>query len=200
MPESAYRGVVLAGAPGCGKRTVAFALTSLRPTYAPFPALTAAPSAGLGAESTTGRHLADLRAWAQVFHEFDHAGDRYVHDHERLRTIRERGCVPVAWVEDVAALTAFDRESDDWLAVLLWCPRDEVERSLTQGDLSRRWTADRAFRRSWDRAHRRLLGNLQRFTLTIRTDRLDAVDTARLVHLAVQSGHPSHPVERRIRT
>jgi hypothetical protein len=85
-----------------------------------------------------------------------------------------------------------EREADDWLQILLWCPREEAERRL-----ARVWSADeeptapdRSSMRRWDRSHKRLLRDTRRFSLTIRSDRLDAVQVAQIVHLAAQSGAP----------
>ncbi|WP_232660556.1 hypothetical protein [Pseudonocardia sp. TRM90224] len=182
-PTQTYRGILLAGPPASGKRTVTFALTSLRRSYAPFPALTVGSDTRVAAERTTQRHLDELKAWAQVFHEFTSDGARYVYDRERLNRIREQGRIPVACVDDIDVLRAFEREADDWLQVLLWCPREEAERRLAATGVA----PDRAAVRRWDRSEKGLLGDVRRFTVSIRTDRLNAVQVAQLVHHAAQS-------------
>jgi hypothetical protein len=111
---------------------VAFALTSLRRSYAPFPALTVAHRSPIAAEQTTQRHLDELKAWAQVFHGFTSDGISYAYDRERLNKLRDQGRIPVACVDDADALRAFEREADDWLQILLWCPREEAERRLAR--------------------------------------------------------------------
>lgn len=188
----AYGGIVLAGPPASGKRTVRFALTSLRRSYASFPALTVAHRPQIDAEQTTQRHLDEMRAWAQIFHELRVEGANYAYDRERLSKLREEGRIPVACVDDPDALLAFEREADDWLRVLLWCPREEAERRLSRG-----WPGDeeqkapgRSSMRRWDRSSKGLLRDTQRFTMTVRSDRLDAVQMAQVVHLTAQSGVP----------
>lgn len=191
-PKPAYRGVVLAGPPASGKRTVTFALTSLRRSYASFPALTVAHRARVAAEQTTRRHLDELRAWAQLFHEFTSDGIRFAYERERLNNLREQGRIPIACVDDGDVLQAFEREADDWLQILLWCPRDEAERRLARTWFAheKQRTPDRSSMRRWDRSEKKLLRDTRRFTLSIRTDRLNAVQVAQIVHLAAQSGVP----------
>ncbi|BBF99811.1 MULTISPECIES: hypothetical protein [Pseudonocardia] len=71
--------------------------------------------------------------------------------------------------------------------MLLWCPardaRARAGRGL-RGPVGRSWT------RRWERSSKALLGAATRFTLTLRTDRLDAVDAARVVHSAAQADVP----------
>jgi hypothetical protein len=191
-PKPTYGGIVLAGPPASGKRTAAFALTSLRRSYAPFPALTVAHQSPIAAEQTTQRHLDELKAWAQVFHEFTNDGISYAYDRERLNKLREQGRIPVACVDDADTARAFEREADDWLQILLWCPRAEAERRLAgvRPAAEEPTAPDRSSMRRWDRSNKRLLRDTGWFTLMIRSDRLDAVQVAQIVHLAAQSGAP----------
>jgi hypothetical protein len=191
-------GIVLAGPPASGKRTTTFALTSLRRSYAPFPALTVARQPSIHAEQTTRQHLDELRAWAQIFHEFTVEGTSYAFDRERLSKLREQGRIPVACVDDADALQAFEHESSDWLQILLWCPREAAERRLTSG-----WPAreeheapGRPSMRRWDRSSKGLQRDTRRFTLTIRSDRLDAVQVAQIVHLAAMAVEAARPAVR----
>lgn len=186
-------GIVLAGPRASGKRTVAFALTSLRRSYASFPALTVVARSPVDAEQTTQRHLDELRDWAQVFHRFTTDGAAYVYDRERLAKLRKQGRVPVACVDDIATVEAFEREAGDWLYVLLWCPRDEAQRRLAAG-----WSADggrptpeSGWVRQWEKSSKVLLKDPRRFTLAIRSDHLDAVQIAQIIHLAAQAGRSS---------
>lgn len=187
-----YDGVLLVGPPASGKRTVAFALQSLRATYAPFPALTVAHQPLVHGQRTTQAHLDELRSWAQMFHEFTIDGDSYAYDGERLGALRERGHVPVACVDDIAGLEAFEREAGDWLAILLWCPREAAERRLAS-DRSV-WADREAYVRRlvrwWDRSTRVLLRDVSRFTVVLRSDHVNAVQIAQIVHLAAQAGVP----------
>jgi hypothetical protein len=187
--EPARGGIILAGPPASGKRTVAFALTSLRRSYAHVPALTAARHFVIDAEQTSQKHLDELRSWAQLFHEFSVERAQYVYDRERLERLRVQGRIPVVCVEDVDALPAFERESDDWLAVLLWCPRGRAENRLTRGrpPAEQPATVPRSWTRRWERSLKGLHRGAQRFTVTLRSDRLDAVEAARIVHLAAQA-------------
>jgi guanylate kinase len=178
-----FRGILIAGPPASGKRTLTFALTSMRRSYAPFRALSAALHPTIAAERSTERHLDELKAWAQVFHEFTEDGMRYVFDHGRLNKLREHGRIPVATVCDTAGMLAFEREADDWLPILLWCPREVAEQREPA-------LAQPARRRRWDRSLHRLTRHLARFALVIRSDRWDAIGTAQLVHIAAQSGGP----------
>lgn len=154
------------------------------------PALTVAARSPVDAEQTTQRHLDDLQAWAQVFHRFTTDGDTFVYDRERLSKLREQGRVPVSCVDDIATVEAFEREAGDWLHVLLWCPREEAERRLADG-----WTVnegqpapERGWVRRWEKSTKGLLRDPRRFTLAIRSDHLDAVQIAQIVHLAAQAG------------
>ena len=186
-PRPAYRGVILAGPPASGRRTVAFALTSLRRSYAHYPALTTERQALVDAARTTQSQLDELRSWAQLFVEFTCEGISYAYDHQRLNKLREQGRIPVACVDDIDVLRAFEQEADDWLQVLLWCPRQEAERRLASTPDVHRTSAPAGLRR-WDRSTKRLLREPLRFPLSIRTDRMDPVHVAQIVHLAAQSG------------
>jgi hypothetical protein len=186
-PGPAYRGVVLAGPPASGRRTTAFALTSLRRSYAHYPALTPARQALVDAAQATRRQLDELRSWAQLFAESTCDGVGYAYDRERLNKLRDQGRIPVACVDDVDVLRAFEQEADDWLPVLLWCPREEAERRLADArDVHA--TPVSAWLRRWDRSTKKLLREPLRFPLSIRTDRMDPVHVAQIVHLAAQSG------------
>jgi hypothetical protein len=178
-PRTSYSGILLAGPPASGRRTTVFALETLRRTYAHVPALTTTPDPTVDAEKVTQRHLDELRSWAQLFHEVTLDGHSFTHDRERLVQLREKGRMPVVCVEDAPALDAFDHESDGWLPVLLWCPREVAEQR----------TADpgRAWARRWERSSKSLAAQSHRFTLSLRTDRLNAVEIARIVHLAAQA-------------
>jgi hypothetical protein len=186
-PGPAYRGVVLAGPPASGRRTAVFALTSLRRSYAHYPALTTAHQDLVDAVHTTRQQMDDLRSWAQLFAGSTRDGIGWAYDRARLTRLREQGRVPVACVDDVDVLRAFEREADDWLVVLLWCPREEAERRIARAGDVRRIPASTWLRR-WDRSTKQLFRDPQRFALTIRTDRMDAVQVAQIVHLAAQSG------------
>lgn len=189
---SAYGGILLAGPPGSGKRTVTFALASLRLSYAPFPALTVARQPSIHAAPTTQRYLEELRAWAQIFHEYTAEGATYAYDRERLSKLRTQGRIPVACVDDVDALPAFEREDVDWLRILLWCPREEAERRLTRARYAteEQRASGRSSMRRWDRSSKGLLRAGLQFTLTLRSDHMGAVQLAQIVHLAAQSEAP----------
>ncbi|MEU6698957.1 hypothetical protein [Pseudonocardia sp. NPDC046786] len=143
----------------------------------------------MGAEQTSQKHLDELRSWAQLFYEFTVERARYGYDRERLNTLRGQGHIPVVCVENIDALSAFQRESDDWLTVLLRCPRDHAQDRLTRGRSATERAAiiTRSWRRRWDRSVKALEQGAQRFTMTLRSDRLDAVEIARIVHLAAQA-------------
>lgn len=150
------------------------------------PALTtAAPAPLVDAEQMTRAHLDELRAWAQIVHEFHVDVTTYVYERERLDRLRGQGRIPIVCVDDIDAVPAFERESGGWLAVLLWCPRDEALQRL---DRRRSDVPRRPWRRRWERSSKGLLREARRFTLTLRSDHLDAVEAARIVHLAAQAG------------
>lgn len=183
-------GILLAGPPASGKRTVAFSLTSLRRGYAHVPALAVSPHWSVDAEQAGRRHLDELRSWAQIFYDVTLDGVQYFYDRERLVRLREQGRVPIVCVEDARALSAFEAESEAWLAVMVWCPREEAGERLTRG-----WpvgepayTADRSWQRRWERSAKGLFADSSRFTVTVRSDRLGAVEIARVVHLVAQAG------------
>ena len=187
--EPTRGGVLLAGPPASGKRTVAFALSTLRRSYGHVPALTAATHPAMGAEQTSQKYLDELRSWAQLFYEFTVERARYVYDRERLDTLRAQGRVPVVCIEDIDALSAFEREPDDWLTVILRCPRDHARDRLTRGHSAagRAAIITRSWTRRWERSIKALERGTQRFTMTLRSDRLDAVEIARIVHIAAQA-------------
>ena len=187
LQPSSYTGILLAGPPASGKRTVAFALTSLRRSYARVPALTTATDPPVDAEPAARAHLDELRSWAQVLHEFTVDGSGYLYDRERPAGLREQGRLPVVCVEDADAPAAFRRESAGWLPVLLWCPAPEARARAGRG---LRGPVDRGWTRRWERSSTALLGAATHFTLTLRTDRLDAVDAARIIHAAAQATAP----------
>lgn len=175
--RASWSGIVLAGPPGAGKRTTAFALTALGRRYERLPALTTARESTLDIERATPAHIDELRAWAQVLHESDRQGGAHVYDHERLRAIRDAGRFAVVTLDTTSALDAFARESPDWLAVLLHGPYDQARTTVA--------------RRSWARTERGLARVRDRFVLTLRTDRLSALEVAQLVDRAVQQ-HDGH--------
>ncbi|MFB9742074.1 hypothetical protein ACFFOU_13235 [Pseudonocardia sulfidoxydans] len=165
---------------------MAFSLTTLRRQYAHVPALAADPHPSVDAEQVTRTHLDELHSWAQIFYDVTLDGVLYSYDRERLGRLREQGRLPIVCVENVEALAAFEAESTGWLPVLLWCPRDEAAKRSTHG-----WPVeepDRRWSRRWERSTKGLLADPGRFTLTVRSDRLDAVEIARIVHLAAQAG------------
>ncbi len=165
MDRPDWAGIVLAGAPGAGKRTTVFALTTLSRRYVRFPALTTARDSPLDVTPSNAAHISDLRAWAQVFHEVTRDGDVHVHDRVRLDEIREAGGLPVVTVDAVTSLDAFP----GWLTVLLRCPADVAR---TRGGAGRTRT-DRDLARAADR-----------FAPTIRTDLLPVGTVAQLIHRA----------------
>ncbi|MDN5917190.1 MAG: hypothetical protein L0I76_19155 [Pseudonocardia sp.] len=179
--QEGWSGVVLAGTPGAGKRTTAFALTTLGRRYERLPALTTARASTLDIETATAGHLDELRSWAQVLHEVSRNGAAHIYDTERLRSVRDSGRFPVVTLDTVAALDAFASESPDWLTVLLHGPFDPARTDTPRRGRNR---SDRELRRIWDR-----------FVLTVRTDLLPALEVARLVDRAVQQhdGHPAGP-------
>ncbi len=187
--QPARGGILLAGPPASGKRTVALALSSLRRGYAHVSALTTATQPVLSAVPTSQRYLDDLSSWAQLFYEFRVEGARYVYDRERLDRLRGQGRLPVVCVEDIDALSAFERESGDWLPVLVWCPREHARDRLTlrRAISERSAIITRSWTRRWDQSFKELYQDGQRFTMTLRTDRSDAVEIARIVHLAAQA-------------
>jgi hypothetical protein len=172
-----WAGIVLAGAPGAGKRTTAFALGALGYRYVRFPALTIGRDSVLDTEHVSQSRIAELRSWAQVFHEVVRDGEVLVHDHERLGRIRESGRLPIVTVDAVASLDAFARESSRWLSVLLRCPYESGRSCLP--------------RRDWARGYRELERAQDRFTLAVRTDRLPVMVVAHLIHTVAQVGADS---------
>ncbi|ANY06335.1 hypothetical protein [Pseudonocardia sp. HH130630-07] len=181
-------GVVLAGPPGSGRRTLAFALTSLRRSYAHVPGLTTTPHPLVDAEQVPPSQLAELRSWAALVHESTVGGTRVAHDRERADRLRAQGRTPVVCVADADALVAFTHEPGGWLTVLLHCPRDRAEQRLRAAghgaSLDRRWS------RRWEQTAAGLHRAAERVTLALRSDRLDPLDAARLVHLAAQADPP----------
>jgi hypothetical protein len=182
-------GILLAGPPASGKRTAAFSLTTLRRAYAHVPALSIDPHRSVDGEKVARKHLDELHSWAQIFHSTTVDGVQYSYDRERLVRFREQGRLPIVCVEDVHALAAFEGESEGWLPVLLWCPRHEAEKRLTRG-----WPvgepaydADRSWFRRWERSTKSLFADPSRFTLSLRSDKLNAVEIARIIHLAAQA-------------
>jgi len=167
LPE--WTGIVLAGAPGAGKRTTAFALETLGRRYVRFPALTTAHNSPLDAASARTSHIAELHAWAQVFHEVTRDGAVHVHDRVRLDEIRAAGGLPVVTVDEPASLDAFP----GWLSVLLRCPPDTPRLHGI------------STRKEWIRADKALARAADRFALTIRTDLLDVGTVAQLIQRAV---------------
>ncbi|MBW0102347.1 hypothetical protein [Pseudonocardia sp. KRD291] len=174
-----WSGVVLAGAPGTGKRTTAFALTTLGRRYERLPALTTARTGTLDIETATAGHLAELRSWAQTLHDVARNGAAHLYDRGRLHGIRDSGRFPVVTLDTTAALDAFTRESPDWLTVLLHGPFDP-----TRARISLR--TDGAGRRDRNRSDRELRRIWDRFTVTVRTDLLTTLEVALLVDRAVQ--------------
>lgn len=185
-----HGGVLLAGPPASGKRTAAFSLTTLRRCYAHVPALSIDPHRSVDGEKATQRHLDELGSWAQIFHSATVGGVQYSYDRERLVRLREQGRLPIVCVEDAHALAAFEAESAGWLPVVLWCPRDEAEKRLTRGRQVGEpvYDADRSWSRRWERSTKSLFADPGRFTLSLRSDRLNSVEIARIIHLAVQAG------------
>ncbi|WP_028921617.1 hypothetical protein [Pseudonocardia acaciae] len=177
MHRPEWAGIVLAGAPGAGKRTTAFALGALGDRYVRFPALTTGRDVALDTERVPRGRITELRSWAQVFHEVVRDGAVLVHDHERLGRIRESGRLPVVTVDAVASLDAFARESTRWLPVLLRCPYDAGRSRLP--------------RRQWARGYRELERAQDRFALAVRTDRLPVMVVAHLIHTVAQVGADS---------
>lgn len=163
-----WAGIVLAGPPGAGKRTTVFALETLSRRYVRFPALTTARHSPLDVTPASAAHIAELRAWAQVFHEVTRDGAAHVHDRVRLDHIREAGGLPVVTVDAPASLDAFP----NWLPVLLRCPPDTPR------------MRERAAQKGWARTDRDLVRAADRFALTIRTDLLPVGTVAQLVHRA----------------
>lgn len=186
----AHAGVLLAGPPASGKRTAAFSLTTLRRGYAHVPAMATKPHRSVDAEQTAQKHLDELHAWAQIFYAVTVDGRRYAYDRERLLHLREQGRLPIVCVEDAHALAAFEAESEGWLPVMLWCPRSEAVQRLTRtwpvGEPA--YVADRSWSRRWERSTKSLFADPSRFTLTLRSDKLNAVEIARVIHLAAQTG------------
>ncbi|MDN5750503.1 MAG: hypothetical protein L0H64_18675 [Pseudonocardia sp.] len=155
------RGILLVGTDAA---SVAFALTMLSRRYVRYPALTATDGGSADHERASQQHLAELRSWAQVVVEYRRGAATYVYDHERLTRIREGGRLPVAVTDEPRVVDALLRESDDWTAVLMWCP-DATRPSSP--------------RRPW-------LRRLRRFSLVLRTDRVAPSTAARMIHTAEQ--------------
>lgn len=154
-------GILVVGASEAA--TVVFSLTTLGRRYVRCPALTAEDGGPYDHERVSARHLADLRAWAQVVVEFRRGAASFVHDHERLSRIRDAGQLPVVATDEPQVVDALLRESPDWTAVLLWRPDP----------------AGRGPDKAW-------LRMLHRFPLVVRADRVAGPVVARMVHLAVQ--------------
>ena len=168
--QPGWDGIVLAGAPGSGKRTTAFALTALARRYARFPALCSARVSALDIEYATDRHIAELRSWAQIFHEVTRDGALHIHDSERLCRIRDEGRTPVVTVDAVGCLDAFAGGPRPWLTVLLHGRTDRPSAVL------RRRTA-----RELERLGRRCV-------LAVRTDLLSVGAVSQLIDRAVRDG------------
>jgi hypothetical protein len=70
--------------------------------------------------------------------------------------------------------------------------REEAERRLAnvRSADEQQTASGRSSMRRWDRSSKQLLRDTRRFTLTIRSDRLDMFQVAQIVHLAAQSMAP----------
>jgi hypothetical protein len=167
-------GIALVGAPGSGKRSTTFALTTLSRRYARYPGLTTARAAPLDHQPAAERHLAEMRAWAQVVLEVVRDGAVLVYERERLDKIREAGQLPVVTVDAVSSVDALDRESPGWLHVHLWRPRAVALRRAG------------ASPREFDRVTKELTRARERFAVSIDTDAVPVPAAAQLVHVLAQ--------------
>lgn len=170
--QPGWAGIALAGPPGSGKRTVAFALSTLGRRYARLPALTTARTSTLDTEHVAPDRIAELRAWAQVFHHLTRDGAVLVYDRQRLHRIRDNRQLAVVTVDSTTSLRALARDSPHWLTVRLHCPFDSTRTTAT--------------RRQWAHTHRNLAHHQDRFTLAMRTDQLPVLAVAQLIHHAAQ--------------
>lgn len=131
-----FSAIILYGPPAAGKDTVTAALHRLDPRYVGFGKLKLADEHGdqTSYRLTTADELARLRAEGLVIYENGRYGNRYIVDRPGLDAAFAAGQVPVVHMGQVAGVRALHAYPADWLAVLLWCPREvSAERARRRG-------------------------------------------------------------------
>ncbi|MCX4581235.1 guanylate kinase [Streptomyces sp. NBC_01571] len=179
--------MILYGPPASGKDTVTAALSELDSKYAQFMRLKVGTGKSAGYRMGTAEQLGDLEATGDVVYANTRYGNTYVIDRPGLDDAFAAG-VPVAHLGQVDGVQALvDGYAADWLAVLLWCPRNvTARRSAERGDsdTAARLTAWEATRDDLD-AHPDMT-----WDLTVDTTSASPQYTAQLVDelLAQQAG------------
>ncbi|MDX6744988.1 phosphotransferase-like protein [Actinocorallia sp. A-T 12471] len=173
------KGVILYGPPTSGKDTITAELTRQDTRFTLLPKLKAGTGRSRGYRAVTAEELEKLRADGRLPVETARYGNVYAVDRQDVETIAASGRIPVVHMGNVADLTRLrDAVPLDWLAVLLWIPREVcAERSAGRGDAD---TADRL--RAWDETRTDLdEAGTGVFDLEIRTDEVTPSEAARRI-------------------
>ncbi|MDF5757637.1 guanylate kinase [Spongiactinospora sp. TRM90649] len=170
------RGVILYGPPASGKSTVTAALTDLDPRFELLRKLKVGTGRAEEYDFVTGEELDRLRAAGRIVTETHRYGNRYAIDRHPVEHMARAGLVPVAHVGNCADLKRL-AVTGEWLAVLLWLPREVCRaRSLRRGDSD---TAERL--KAWEETLTDLEEHEteQLFHLRLATDRIGSDQAAR---------------------